>query len=177
MQLLDSWIERILHFLHPHDAPHPFITPVSLYIPHEVIALLPSPFRDSVQLVADSFTADNMNADDLVTRDMSESTAYLERFSRDELQWLLVKMDERLSELEQIEEQQGRVQHPELMVERSVEEAAASAELERELRVLEELRAMEVWCERAMKADDDAEPLLDAFVQVAELLTQIVRVH
>lgn len=177
MELLDSWIERILYALHPTEAPFPFITPISLHIPNEVIATLPSPIRVSVQDIIDElFNADNMNAADVRTSDMSESTAYLDCFSADELQCLLVAMDEQLSELQQSEGQRGRVDHPESREEwsRGVE-GRALGELEVETKVSEELKAIAELCEDAMEAVavDDGRPL-DKFVQLAELLANRV---
>ena len=175
MELLDSWIERLLHFLQPNESPHLVITPISLHIPDEVIVLLPPTIRESVQqLISQSFNDDNMNVDDLLVKDLSESTAFLQLFSHEQLQWLLVKMEERLSEMEESEQQRGRVEHPEWTEEwHSGVEGRALAELELESKVLEELQALEEWCDSAVEADADEGLPLDKFVQLAELLVSM----
>ena len=173
MELLDSWIERLLHFLYPDEAAAPCIVPFSLHVPDEVLALLPVSVRDSVLDIAQqSFNADNMNAADLRIDDMGESTAYLERFERSHLQWLLVKMNERLSELEEAERQRGEVQHPKWSAEWFGDaEDSALTESAMLAIVLEETNALEEWCEKASNADpDNEEASLDEFVQLAELL-------
>ena len=173
MRLLDSWIERLLHFLYPDESAPPSIVPFSLHLPDDVLALLPVSVRESVlDVAAQSFNADNMNADDLRSSDWGESTTYLEQFERSHLDWLLVKSDERLSELELEERQHEEAQHPKWKPEwfgdaedRALTESAMLAT------VLEETKALEEWCEKASTADaDDEEASLDQFVQLAELL-------
>ena len=173
MELLDSWIERLLHFLHPDEAPPPCIVPFSLHIPDEVLALLPVPVRESVSARAQrAFNADNMHAEDLSNNDFNESTAYLDGFERSELQWLLVKMDERLTGLEESERQRQQVQHPLMGPEWFGGQLdIALLELATESIVLEEMQVVEEWCEQAGDADEnDEEVSLDKFVQLAELL-------
>ena len=180
MELLDSWIERIRYFLEPTIAPYPFITPISLHIPDDIVVRLPPSIRLPVlRIIADSFNADNCNVDDLQTSELSESTAYLQQFERDQLTCLLDTMSERLAEMEHSEQHEGEsVQHPESKEEwDGGQERQALLAYDCELEVLHELQAMEEWCEKAMAADVDVDAdgeqsrlSLEKYVKLAELL-------
>lgn len=174
MDVLTSWVERILYFLHPDEADHPFITPASLHIPPEVIATLPSDVRVSVQhAIRQSMDGDTTSSADSHTSDLSESTAYLERFTHRELQWLVAAMEERLDAMKRSEEQQQRdgVAHPEQRDDwHGCPFGVALTELEVELTVADDLKTVqEVW-EKAMKAEANDRRALEQFVELAELL-------
>ena len=164
MDLLDSWIERIVQFLDPTDPQHTHLKvwPLRLHMPDAVIVRLPQPLRDSFCCII----GHEMGVVDTRTCSADESTACLRQLSTEELCGLARTMMEVLDEVQrQSKTESEAVQYP-----LEKEWGSVQQPYDAEMDVIIEMEVLQLWCERAMAADVDDGLPLDKCMKVAELL-------